>query len=139
MANIAQAVRQLEYERKRTRFAWAKYYEVLNTELTTEHRAYETYNRIAGDEGIPEHIKAELKEMGELLHKKWECPVCLDMIEPGQLEITNCGHYYCRECLRRWSGIFYQRREPKWDCCVCKRKHGYREDVSGRAPDDVSE
>lgn len=44
---------------------------------------------------IPEHIKAELRD----LDVKRECPICLEIIPKGHVEITDCGHYFCTACL----------------------------------------
>ena len=54
---------------------------------------------VNADATIPTHIKEEFLKMGAELKKTWECPICIDMIQPDNLEITNCGHYFCKPCL----------------------------------------
>ncbi len=48
---------------------------------------------------IPEHIKAELRS----LDVRRECPICLDIITKGNVEITDCGHYFCSSCLSAYN------------------------------------
>jgi late competence protein required for DNA uptake (superfamily II DNA/RNA helicase) len=110
---------------KQRAFAWAKYYEEVRLHLHDAHDHYNNYNRVADDRSIPEHIKNEMKEMAKALKKKWECPICLDFIEDEQLDITNCGHYYCKDCLKGWKDAEKARGEAKWKCGVCNRKHNF--------------
>jgi zinc-RING finger domain len=107
--------------RRQKAYAWAKYYETLNSSLQQDRRQHERITRIVSEDSIPEHIKTELKTMATTLHKKWECPVCLEMIDDGDLEITNCGHFYCKTCLQTHIETFKQRGETKYNCCVCRR------------------
>jgi hypothetical protein len=125
---------KLTYARKQKAFAWAKYYEQVNGAFHADHGAYAVYERIVEDGAIPVHIKEEMKAMALALKKKWECPICLDMIEDGQLEITNCGHYYCKPCLAQHiahqATLLDIREQPKkkWECATCRRKHSFREE-----------
>jgi late competence protein required for DNA uptake (superfamily II DNA/RNA helicase) len=120
MSNITELQRQLNYETRRCKYAWAKYYEAIHTHLVADHTQYEYITRIETEETIPTHIKTQLKEMSKELKKKWECPICLDFIKEDELDITSCGHYYCKECLQ---GLKNATREPKWTCAVCRKKH----------------
>lgn len=45
---------------------------------------------------IPEHIKAELRAMDT----RRDCSICMDIIPRGEVEVTDCGHYFCRGCLK---------------------------------------
>jgi hypothetical protein len=118
----------LTYARRQKSFAWAKYYEQVNTSLHADHAHYHSYTSIiseVSDTAIPEHIKTELKDMAVALRKKWECPICMDMIGDGNLEISNCGHFYCKPCIARLKETHRGEGKPKWECAVCRRKHGY--------------
>jgi len=130
MTSVEQLRTKLLYANKRVAFAWAKYYDEVNRELRSDHRHYELYTRTSSDVSIPSHIISEMKEMAAALKKKWECPCCLDFIEDDALQITNCGHYYCKECLEQWKGTQKTNGKEKWECAVCKRKHKYKEDDS---------
>ena len=80
------------------------------------------------DKCIPEHVKEEMKQMAVALGKKWDCPFCMEMIENDNLEITNCGHFYCKPCLTAWKDQYKQRGETKWKCGVCNRSHNIRDE-----------
>jgi hypothetical protein len=130
MATVEQLTNKLQWARKQKAYAWAKYYEQVNGALHGDHVNRVVYERIVEDGGIPVHIKEEMKAMAVALKKKWECPVCLDMIEDGNLEITNCGHYYCKGCLTALQRQYKQQhpQEDKWKCAVCRRKSAYPEE-----------
>jgi hypothetical protein len=128
--NADQLRQKLIYANKRVAFAWAKYYEEVNQQLHADHAHYIVYNNVAAadDVAIPAHIKDEMRAMATALKKKWECPVCMDFIEDANLEITNCGHYYCKPCLAEWKATEKARGEAKWKCGMCNRKHKFKED-----------
>jgi len=58
---------------------------------------------------IPEHIKAELRG----LDVQRECPICLEVIRKGEVDVTDCGHYFCVSCLAAASNI----------CPTCRSCH----------------
>ena len=123
MATVQQLQQKLTYANKRVSYAWAKYYD---TNRTTHHEAIVHYTVLttqSNDTAIPSHIKATLTEMATELKKKWECPVCLDMIKDGELEISNCGHFYCKPCLDTIKDKARTEHLEKWECAVCRRKH----------------
>lgn len=119
---------KLTYANKRVKYAWAQYYNIVNTDLTEAHISHNTYTRIISEDAIPTHIKNEIKTMADALKKKWECPICLDMIDNNDLDITNCGHYYCKGCLQSLIKTFSDARKDKWECALCKRKHKIKDD-----------
>ena len=116
---------KLRFAQNQRAFAWAKYYTAINQAHDDDHGHYEVVRVIADDAGVPEHIKTQMKEMATALKKKWECPVCLEFIPDGQVEITNCGHIYCKPCLKAWQDAEKAQGKAKWECGVCKRKHGF--------------
>jgi len=121
MTDNATLQQRLTYANKRVAFAWAKYYEAIETNLATDHRQYETITQMSED-SIPTHIKNELKTMATELKKRWECPICLDMIESGDLQITNCGHFYCKGCLEQLIKTHKDKGDTKWTCATCRKK-----------------
>jgi hypothetical protein len=103
---------------KQRAFAWAKYYEAVNQRLNADYNNVTIINRtIVGDAVVPAHIKEELMEMATRLKKEWECPICMEMIKPDGLEITNCGHYFCKGCITT-----YKTNKVDCKCPVCRRK-----------------
>lgn len=111
---------QLTTMEKRMKFAWAKYYSTIRDDLELAHNQYNRINTVTSD-SLPQHIKDEFKAMADELRRKWDCPICMNMIETTGLEITNCGHFYCRGCLNTLKEA--SRTEPKWSCAVCRKKH----------------
>ena len=100
---------------KRIAYAWARYYEEVNSRHGRYYNNYlvlQTNLNTHTVEEIPKHIKDTIVQMSEELKKTWECPVCFDMIEPKSLEITNCGHYFCKDCI-----VKYRADHPV--DCVC--------------------
>jgi len=125
---MADLQKKLEWANKRCKFAWAKYYETRNNQLRDDSGYYTVFNRVSDDRSIPEHIKDEMKMMATALKKKWECPFCLEMIDNDNLEITNCGHFYCKPCLTKWKEQTKEGGEAKWKCGICNRSHNIRDE-----------
>lgn len=127
--NPEQLKRKLDYANKRLKFAWARYYSEVHGHNQNDYIQYVFYRKTIQTEnaGIPVHIKNEMNEMAEKLKKQWECPVCLDFISHEDLEITNCGHFYCKECLETWKKTQKDNGHDKWKCGVCNRKHNFND------------
>jgi hypothetical protein len=123
---VPQLQQKLSYAVAQRKFAWAKYYEEVNRD---HHVAYAHHGGLvaaAAEPTIPAHIKAALTEMATTLKKKYECPVCIEMIEPDNIVITNCGHFYCKGCLdaiKAAARAADARPEAKYECPTCRRKH----------------
>lgn len=121
MTDVPTLTRSLEWAKKRTSYAWAKYFESVNTRLSADYRHYNTITHtvvVSTPEGIPQHIKDELVKMSAELKKQWECPVCMDMIKPDTLDITNCGHYFCKSCL---TNLKARASGGECKCPMCRR------------------
>jgi len=119
---------QLDYARKQRAYAWAQFYEARREQHQGDYEQYEVARRVADVEGVPVHIKAEMKEMAVALKKQWDCPICVDFIPLDTLDITNCGHFYCKPCLAQWKTTEKQNGKEKWKCCKCNREHKYKDD-----------
>lgn len=110
----------VESLKKRVKFAWAKYYEVNNENHEQIYDYREKLNRLSqliqNQTGtLPTHLKEEIEEMATAMKKSYECPICMEMIEKGQLEITSCGHKYCKVCLQQLL------TQPQPRCACCRR------------------
>jgi hypothetical protein len=118
------SVRERNLDRQR-RYAWAQYY----TEVNRDHEnivAYYTIVRNVGDHllqnpTLPQHLLTEIEEMATAMRKQYECPICLEMIPSGQLDITNCGHKYCKTCLT----TLLTQTAPS--CAMCRKELKRRE------------
>jgi len=65
---------------------------------------------------IPNHIKEMIKSTTQ------ECPVCYTVIEKNQMEITECGHIFCKGCLTSWIGTKDYNEKTNDDCPTCRKK-----------------
>ena len=108
-------------------FAWAKYYETITNGLESDWNVVEVVRIQIEQAELPTHIKSEFIEMAEKLKKKWECPCCFEMIEAKKIKITNCGHFYCEDCLATHIRIQKEKQGDKWECAICRKKHKYPE------------
>ena len=102
---------------KQRSFAWAKYYTAMNDRLNADFNNVTILNRNIVISSIPAHIKEEMIDMATRLKKEWECPICMEMIKPDGLEITNCGHYFCKGCITT-----FKANKTDCKCPVCRRK-----------------
>jgi len=104
---------QLDYANRRTRYAWAKYFQVLENEHNNNYNQYNLNQNIitCGVDDLPIHIVNEIEKLNKDLKKKLDCPICMDIIEEGKLKITGCGHKFCIDCYDRID-----------DCSICRRK-----------------
>ena len=109
--------REIDRLKKRTSFAWAKYYEEMGRSLVTDTSQYHLSVRVIENipESLPTHIIKELEDNIAELKKKIECPICLEIIERGSLDVSNCGHKYCKGCLSRL-------KETTKKCAICRKK-----------------
>jgi len=106
------------YALKQKSFAWAKYYTGVNGHLTADYGTYNHYKEIIKVVSLDEFVKKQIVEMSKELKKKWSCPICLDFIEPDDLDITPCGHYYCKGCLAH---LKQTTTTDKVNCAVCRK------------------
>lgn len=112
----------VERVNKQRAFAWAKYYEQISGEagraLVIVNYANVAQGNQAGvrPENIPTHITNELYDMACELRKKFECPVCLEQVNKETIQITFCGHIYCKGCLTEVKAL----EDPK--CSICRKK-----------------
>tara|TARA_R110000787_G_scaffold17004_4_gene53804 strand:+ start:7361 stop:7678 length:318 start_codon:yes stop_codon:yes gene_type:complete len=101
--------RILEQANKRTKYAWAMFYQSNRENHNT------TINRVEYIDTLPEFVKSEIKSLYDELKKDVTCPICLDVIDIGVLEFSRCGHKYCENCLFKLKECV----EPK--CAICRK------------------
>jgi len=107
-------------QEKRIKYAWAKYYSAMNSQHEDMARMAEMIASLTRDvklnSTLPVHLIEEIEEMATFVKKKFECPICMDFIEVGQLEITCCGHKYCKDCFK----TLMETSAPK--CSICRKQ-----------------
>ena len=112
----ASAASGLEKMTRKFKWAYAMYRSEMDAGLQHDHTTYDRVRRMAEDVNIPTHIKNEFIEMADTLKKQWECPICLNFIATGDLDVTSCGHKYCKGCLTTLKA------QPEPKCAVCRRE-----------------
>lgn len=50
---------------------------------------------------------------------RWECPICLDFLGQGNLEVTLCGLFYCKSCLQALQAAPRAAAQRHSRCCGC--------------------
>jgi len=81
----------------------------------------------AFDGALP-HIKKMAAAMAtELKSASTTCSSCKKAITRGDLDISNCGHFYCKHCLLTLKNPDNKLGATKgsWDCVVCKSSWPY--------------
>jgi hypothetical protein len=113
---------QAQYDNldRRRKTAWAKYYQLEAEQSENATIVIRTIGRTATGSlneksSLPAHITTEFYEMAEQLNKKYTCPICLDLVNKGNIEITYCGHIYHKECLE-------ESKKVKMECPTCRKK-----------------
>ena len=112
MENLRHQITKLKREKA---YAWGQYYGELS------NRFYNSYNQVQTiraeiKKEIPEHIKTMLKNMIRKLEQEIKCPICLDEIEgKPDMAITNCGHFFCKECFDE-----LKKKNPVVRCPSCR-------------------
>jgi hypothetical protein len=94
---------------QRRKFAWARYYTETQERLVSDTTQYNIMTKIPTST-LPQHIINEIEENTATLRKNIECPVCMTVIEKGKLEISYCGHKYCKDCFKQLD-----------KCAICRK------------------
>lgn len=94
--------------KRQTAYAWAKYYEQVNMNHDRSINMYTLLNDA-------DRLTDQLKECCIQLKMEIDCPICYEIIELEQLQITHCGHKYCKNCYER----LMQAEKPK--CAICRK------------------
>ena len=112
MSEIQRLQNKLTWSKKQTAYAWAKNYEMMNSQHNEQINHYQQ-NKVVLEhaDDLPIHLVREIEEMNKALKKSIECPICLEIIEEGHLKISVCGHKFCDECF-----------ECLDKCGTCRRK-----------------
>lgn len=57
-------------------------------------------------------------ENNNVMYYNNKCPICLDIIEKNNTCIVNCGHHFCKDCLRKF--INKNDKNNKYVCPLCR-------------------
>jgi hypothetical protein len=94
----------------------------------------EMMEKVRQELAIPTHIKNELLEMATALGRRYECCICMEPPEPMNLEVSSCGHWFCKPCFAKAKelsplcavcrGCLAKAKELSPPCAVCRGKPG---------------
>jgi hypothetical protein len=108
--------------KKQKSFAWAKYYDSIYNRmrdatiiLNIAPITLNNQGEVTPKELLPSHITQEFYDMAVELKKTFSCPVCLELVNKDNIQITFCGHIYCNDCLTTLKNM------PKSKCAVCRK------------------
>jgi len=107
--------RAYEAQVKKAKQGWAFYYRLMEAEHQTQVIYSERLIEVSTQE-MPEHIKTEILDLLSQVKAKVDCPICLEVIPEGQIDITKCGHKFCKSCLLE------VKRRPNPECSICRKK-----------------
>ena len=102
--------RQYNAQVRKAKAGWAKYFAELESNQERDIIYYEQVKYLPV-EGMTDFAQLLIK-----LKASIDCPVCLETIAPDQIEMTACGHKFCKSCL----SAIKERPEPK--CAICRGK-----------------
>ena len=107
--------RQLTWSKRQTSFAWGKYYEEVSQSHQSDTETYHQVANVVETETTPQFIIDELSHLLVELKMKIDCPICLDIIDAGDIGISKCGHKYCNSCLEKL-------KTTTKSCAICRKK-----------------
>lgn len=112
---------QMNYQKKKTSFAWAKYYEakaqsadntIMVVNMITSSGINRNNGKLERPSTLPSHITAEFMNMAEKLNMEHSCPICFDLVSSQTISITWCGHILCKKCNDTL---------PEKKCPICRK------------------
>ena len=114
MAQTAQELRN----KKKTKFAWFRYFECRNELFATQHQLVEDFstNNFSQDDikKCPQYLQNFINELYEKSKKQIECPICLEQITSDNLETRICGHNFHKSCSKKYS-------KQTIECPICRQ------------------
>tara|TARA_R110000787_G_scaffold197875_2_gene309066 strand:- start:602 stop:961 length:360 start_codon:yes stop_codon:yes gene_type:complete len=107
--------RAYKAQERKAKMGWAKYFALLNEQHERDLVAVTILKEVVVKE-MPEHVRVELVALLTEAKKKIDCPICLDEIPPGEIDMTQCGHKFCKTCLAQ------VKSQPDPKCSICRTK-----------------
>jgi hypothetical protein len=110
MPNQTYTQAQYDAQVKRSKFAWAKYYQEVNDNLSRIVPIFGMLEnsgvpRVQGHFQIPTtlptHLTQEFIDMAVQLNKEYTCPCCMEIVNKDTIHITYCGHILCKQCFQQ--------------------------------------
>ena len=103
---------------KKTRYAWARYFNICNELHATQHHLIDTFGeeeKLKSDlKNCPEYLQKFIIELYNDSKKGIECPICLEVVNPEDLQTRICGHNFHKACNEKCI-------EEKSECPICRK------------------
>jgi len=100
---------------RKAKAGWAKYFAELENNQGYNIMYYEKVKEMPVND-MSEYAQQEIRNLLIELKKNIECPICMENIAPDQVEMTACGHKYCKQCIN----TIKAGANP--ECAICRNK-----------------
>ena len=107
--------RQWNNQVRKAKQGWACYFKAIEQGQLCDIIYYEKVKELPVND-MSDYAKKQIEELLIQLKKQIECPICLETIDPKNIEMTACGHKYCKQCIN----TLKQTINPK--CSICRTK-----------------
>ena len=107
--------KQYNAQVRKAKAGWAKYFCELEQNQDRDIIYYESVKQLPVND-MTDYAQAQIQELLIQLKKHIDCPVCLETINPKDIEMTACGHKYCKGCINTI------KQSIKPECAICRSK-----------------
>ncbi len=107
--------KQYNAQVRKAKAGWAKYFCELESNQQADIVYYEQVKQLPVND-MTDYAQAQIQELLIQLKTKIDCPICLETIAPNQIEMTACGHKYCKQCIN----TIKAGANP--ECAICRTK-----------------
>mgnify|MGYP003639296724 FL=1 len=107
--------KQYQSQVRKAKAGWGRYFAELENNQERDIHYYEQVEQLPVND-MTEYAQEQIRELLIKLKTTIDCPVCLETIAPDQIEMTACGHKFCKQCIKAIKSA----PEPK--CAICRGK-----------------
>jgi hypothetical protein len=112
---------QYENLMKQKKKGWAMFYNEMgqnadNATIIISTIGRDTQGKLPAREDIPSHITTQFYDMAVKLNETYTCPVCLELVNKETINISFCGHIFCKDCLE------HIKKSDNPLCAICRKK-----------------
>lgn len=107
--------KQYDAQVRKAKAGWAKYYAELEQNQGYSIMYYEQVKEMPVND-MNEYAQEQIRNLLIELKKSIDCPICMETIDPKNIEMTACGHKYCKQCIN----TIKQSNNP--ECAICRNR-----------------
>jgi len=97
-----QLIRKIKTQKKQTAYAWGQYFNQLGNQIEQVADVYQVINENIINTDVPKHIETKFKDLMKKYNHLYECPICIEQLNRDDLQFINCGHFFHKECIKKW-------------------------------------